>query len=264
MNWVLFTTIVLSLVDPVNVGLAADSEQKDVQIVFDEVIVEAQAPPSEVAAAFTATPTSGKIPLTVQFDASASEGNDLTYIWDFGDGTTASEKQVSHTFTEVQQYSVTLTVEDTSGQDTTGQVVVVFAEDAMTQIEGDSNGLALQALPAFFNGYDLSTDFTIIDGYYVSTKLITIRFTPNAAIGEVNKLITELQAEIIGAFPGRSDAELYKLGGLKVYLRVPEHSNEQLWSLALRLTQHSFVMNAAALEIDGPLNTIPKPSPNSN
>ena len=263
-NWVLVTTITLSLVDPVNVGLAADSEQEDVQAVFDEVTVEAQAPPSEVTAVFTATPTSGRVPLTVQFDASSSEGSDLTYTWDFGDGTTASEVQVSHTFTEAQQYSVTLTVENTSGQDTTSQIVVVFAEDAMTQIEGDPSDPALQALPMFFDGYDLDTDFTLLDGYYVPIRLIEVTFKPNVTIGEVNALIAELQGEIIGASPGHQDAEQYQLGGLDVYLRVPEQNPGNLFHLVTELRDLPNIFSAFTFNIEYRLNAIPQPSPDND
>jgi PKD repeat protein len=65
-----------------------------------------------VEAVFTATPTSGQVPLTVQFDASGSTGSNLTYEWDFGDGTTGTGKQIEHTFTESDVYVVKLTVKD--------------------------------------------------------------------------------------------------------------------------------------------------------
>ncbi len=54
-------------------------------------------------------------PFTVQFDGSASEDPDggvVTLIWDFGDGTTGEGVQVSHEYTEVGTYTVTLTVTD--------------------------------------------------------------------------------------------------------------------------------------------------------
>ena len=250
MNWILFATIALGLANPVNVGLTADLEQQSVQTVFEKVMVEAQTPSGKVTAVLTAIPTSGRVPLTVQFDASASEGSNLTYTWDFGDGTTTSEKQISHTFTEVQQYNVTLTVENASGQDTISQVVVVFAEDAMTQIEGDPNDLALQALPRFSDGYDLDTDFTLLDSYYVPIRLIKVTFKPNVTIGEVNSLIAELQAEIIGASPGHQDAEQYQLGGLSVQLRVPEQNPGSLFHSVTELRDLPSVFLAFTFNIE--------------
>ncbi len=44
MNWALITTIALSLVDPVHIGLAVCASEA-VQAVVDDVVVEAQAPP---------------------------------------------------------------------------------------------------------------------------------------------------------------------------------------------------------------------------
>lgn len=95
MNWTLIATIAISLIDPVNIGLAACTSGQEVQAVVDDVVVEVQALPSGIQAAFVATPTSGKAPLTVQFDASTSEGDNLTYSWDFGDGKTTTDNKLT-------------------------------------------------------------------------------------------------------------------------------------------------------------------------
>lgn len=52
------------------------------------------------------------------FDGSKSydpNGDALRYRWDFGDGTTASGARVTHVYTKVGKYKVTLTVDDNSG-----------------------------------------------------------------------------------------------------------------------------------------------------
>lgn len=71
------------------------------------------------SAEFTATPTTGNSPLTVQVDAGASydpEQRPLTYSWNFGDlGPTASGVTASRTFTLPGLYPVTLTVTDAEG-----------------------------------------------------------------------------------------------------------------------------------------------------
>ena len=52
--------------------------------------------------------------LTVQFaDDSRSTGTVNQWLWDFGDGTTSSEKNPSHTYSEAKTYTVTLTVKNT-------------------------------------------------------------------------------------------------------------------------------------------------------
>jgi glucose/arabinose dehydrogenase len=73
---------------------------------------------SKPVAQFTATPTSGPVPLQVAVDASGSndpEGTALTYAWNFGDGSTGTGKQASHTYQQPGRYTIQLTVTDTSG-----------------------------------------------------------------------------------------------------------------------------------------------------
>ncbi len=73
------------------------------------------APPT---ASFTATPTSGPVPLAVLFDVSAStdpESLPLAYSWDFGDGTGGTGATANHEYTSAGTYTVTLTVTDAGG-----------------------------------------------------------------------------------------------------------------------------------------------------
>ena len=73
-------------------------------------------------AAIAADVTSGPAPLTVQFDGSASSdpdaGDSLTYIWDFGDGTPATETTTAtatHEYTNPGSFTASLTVRDNHG-----------------------------------------------------------------------------------------------------------------------------------------------------
>ncbi len=67
-----------------------------------------------VITAFTATPTSGAAPLSVQFSANAvdNENDPLTYTWNFGDGTQATGKNTTHVYSATGSYSVSLVVTD--------------------------------------------------------------------------------------------------------------------------------------------------------
>jgi PKD repeat protein len=75
--------------------------------------------PHEVRPCFAAAPRPGRRGETVQFDAScttAPEGDTVTaYRWDFGDGQSASGRQVEHIYALAGNYTVTLTVEHSAG-----------------------------------------------------------------------------------------------------------------------------------------------------
>jgi len=67
-----------------------------------------------VAAAFTAAPTSGPIPLEVTF-TNASSGDYTDSLWEFGDGLTSTLESPTHTYTAAGTYTVTLTVNGPGG-----------------------------------------------------------------------------------------------------------------------------------------------------
>ncbi|WNJ95576.1 glycoside hydrolase family 6 protein [Vibrio ruber] len=82
-----------------------------------------------------ATPVSGIAPLEVSFSASGStdaDGDELTYVWDFGDGETGTGKDVLHTYTEPGEYTAKLTVSDGTGVDTANVVINVTTESGNT------------------------------------------------------------------------------------------------------------------------------------
>ncbi len=87
----------------------------------------------------TATPTVGEAPLDVRFAASAydPEDDELSYAWDFGDGSPVSNEQnPGHTYARAGSYTAKLTVSDGRGGEATDAVDVVVEEPA----PGDGTG----------------------------------------------------------------------------------------------------------------------------
>lgn len=84
----------------------------------------------------TADQTKGaSVPFTVNFSSEGSsdpEGQPLTYLWDFGDGTTSTEANPSHTYTERGSYTVELQVSD--GEHTANAVPVVIQAGEPPQV----------------------------------------------------------------------------------------------------------------------------------
>src|SRR6266568_5481512 len=72
-------------------------------------------PPSSLTAVFTANPTSGQAPLTVQF-TDKSTGPITNWDWDFGDSSAHSSVQnPSHTYSTAADFTVTLTITGSDG-----------------------------------------------------------------------------------------------------------------------------------------------------
>ena len=63
---------------------------------------------SLVTADFSATPTSGLPPFSVQF-TDHSSGGPTNWSWDFGDGTTSFEQNPVHVYNAIGNFNVTLT-----------------------------------------------------------------------------------------------------------------------------------------------------------
>lgn len=70
-------------------------------------------------ASFVATPSTGSTPLVVQVNASTSidpDGDNLTFAWDFGDGSFGAGTSAAHTYATPGQYVLKLTATDSQGQ----------------------------------------------------------------------------------------------------------------------------------------------------
>ncbi len=71
----------------------------------------------KIEAQFTAAPTRGKSPLTVQFEDN-SAGTVDSWLWDFGDNNTSDQQNPEHIYDAEGEYTVALTVSNSSESDT--------------------------------------------------------------------------------------------------------------------------------------------------
>jgi PKD repeat protein len=84
---------------------------------------------------------------SLQFNGSGStdpDGSIVTYLWDFGDGTTASTASPTHTFATAGTYTVKLTVTDNTGLTGSAQTTVTVTvppPDPPPATGGDGAGL---------------------------------------------------------------------------------------------------------------------------
>ena len=73
--------------------------------------------PTPVSADFRASPTSGVMPLSVNF-TDQSLGEITSWSWDFGDSSTSIERHPRHTYIKPGTYTVSLTINGAGGSDT--------------------------------------------------------------------------------------------------------------------------------------------------
>ncbi|HEX9889700.1 MAG TPA: PKD domain-containing protein, partial [Nitriliruptorales bacterium] len=116
--------------------------------------VEASATNAPTARA-QAKPAQAAVGQAITFDGSgSSDGEDapgaLAYSWDFGDGATADGQTVTHAYTKVGTYTVTLTVVDSDGNaaSDTIEVTVGATPGSGSPLPATGGGLALLGLLA--------------------------------------------------------------------------------------------------------------------
>jgi PKD repeat protein len=105
-------------------------------------------PPTTPTASFTASPTSGTAPLTVQF-TDTSTGSPTAWAWSFGDGTTSTAQNPTHTYTNPGTYTATLTASNSSGSSQPAtKTITVTAPTAAISVVGSTSSLASSAASA--------------------------------------------------------------------------------------------------------------------
>ncbi len=100
-----------------------------------EFEVYADPPPT---AAFSATPTAARVPMTVAF-TDQSIGQVTSWSWDFGDTGTSTERNPTHTYVLPGTYTVSLTVTGPFGSDTETKTACISAQPAAADFNGDGD-----------------------------------------------------------------------------------------------------------------------------
>ncbi|RNC90255.1 MAG: PKD domain-containing protein [Allomuricauda sp.] len=80
----------------------------------------------------------GEVPLQVAFTGEGSTDDNLivSYLWDFGDGSTSTETNPTHTFTSTGIYDVSLTVSDAEGLQDTANVTITVTDPNQEGVTG--------------------------------------------------------------------------------------------------------------------------------
>ena len=107
--------------------------------------IQSDLPP---VAAASASPTQGPTPLTVNFSSSGSsdpEGQPLSYSWNFGDGTTSTQANPSHTYTVAGPYQARLTVSDGVNSTLSTPIAISAGNRPVVTISSPTDGAIFRA-----------------------------------------------------------------------------------------------------------------------
>ena len=109
-------------------------------------------------------PYTGAAGVPVQFDGSASsdvDGDSLTYLWDFGDGSTGTGPTPTHTYSENGPYQVTLTATDPRNASATDATTVEIGHKVVLTVTGSPPvpGVVVTAVKA--TGADGSGEYQV-------------------------------------------------------------------------------------------------------
>ncbi|MBU1870249.1 MAG: PKD domain-containing protein [Candidatus Omnitrophica bacterium] len=160
-------------------------------------------------ARITATPTTGLIPLTVQFGSAGSndpDGGALTYAWSFGDGGTAVTANPSHEYPTAGSYTVGLTVTDTEGATGSAQITITASEPNYPPVLntiGDKTVAENQLLQFTVSASDRNNDpltysaSGLPSGASFNTNTLQFSWTPNyAQAGKYNPTFAVSDGEL--------------------------------------------------------------------
>lgn len=151
--------------------------------------------------------------------SNSSTGTDLTYQWDFGDGSpTNPAANPQHTYTAVGVYTVTLTASNSLGDDTaTGQVTIaVVPQAAFTSTTPDELGQ-----PTSFTNTSAGTNLTYQWDFGDGSPTSTAANPQHSYAAVGNYLVTLTVTNILGSDSYTAGVQIFPAGtSYRIYLPV--------------------------------------------
>ena len=135
-----------------------------------------------------------------EFDASMSNGNFVTYEWDFGDGTTMTGESVTHSWAEGGLYFVVLTAKDAEERQSVAFEQVSI--DHFVEGDGSVSGGSDDTVPATVNPYiesvNIYINITGDSGFAFIQSDVTVTISsPSGNVFEENYLLNNGQTQSI-------------------------------------------------------------------
>lgn len=112
-------------IDTSNAGIGSLYSNFDASLSVTYVGARLEFRDSNVTASFNGTPSNGLLPLTVVF-VDNSSGYPSSWYWEFGDGSTSTSQNPTHTYTSSGTYDVNLRVMDSTSMDWENKSSYIF------------------------------------------------------------------------------------------------------------------------------------------
>lgn len=203
--------------DPNNYGLRIMEETGEGMIIGTanpfagcQVWIASFPEPEPPVADFFAIPRSGDAPLSVIF-ADQSSGSRLSYSWDFGDGSTSTEKNTIHQYLEPGSYNVTLTVTNAAGSSTECKESFIRVTKDEPLIADFSSNVTCGTLPLAVRFLDASRGTPCSwswvfqkDSYYPVRDAVTQQAIPYYG----NEFSAEKNPVVVYTYPGNYSVSL--------------------------------------------------------
>ncbi|WP_321506270.1 PKD domain-containing protein [uncultured Methanoregula sp.] len=142
--------------------------------------------PVAPVAAFTASTTAGTAPLAVTFN-DTSVNTPTSWLWNFGDGSTSTVQNATHTYTTSGTYAVTLTATNAAGGNSTVKTNYITVKGAGGVLPGYNNifvGVANDA-GARYNTFSNNTYNIRFEGVDRGLNALHISTDPTVNFGQV-------------------------------------------------------------------------------
>ncbi|MCW5517033.1 ThuA domain-containing protein [Muriicola sp. Z0-33] len=140
--------------------------------------------------------TSGKLPLEVTATISAMdrEKDDISYVWDLGDGTTeeTTTPEISHSYEKAGEYRISAVVKDSRGEEAMSEVKTVVAGNSRPEVtvklKGGNSSFFIAGVPV-----DYEVAVTDADGEEIDPSNIYVSVDYMEGMDEVNKSLGHQQ-----------------------------------------------------------------------
>ncbi|MBN2772530.1 MAG: PKD domain-containing protein [Spirochaetes bacterium] len=225
----------------------------------DDVYAESESNSSNVrpTSSINIASSSGTVPFLVNFDGTGNDadGQIVSYLWQFGDGTTSSQEDPSHNYAAVGNYTVSLVTIDNYGASSipaTVSITVTPGPDAETgnnyfvdSASGLDSSLGTQVYPwkTIQHAIDQVSEGTI---YVMNTE------TPYSPIKFVGK--SNLKIKGLNGIPEIRGTQYDD--GRQVAVVITESSNITLDSLDINANTSSATLNNLGVRMYGGVNHI--------